>query len=254
MYKIITQIETGFLTGITKENSVIPINPANSDYQKFIQDVAEQGIEIVEGPDIIEPSYIELRQQEYPSLQEQQDMQYWDQINGTTIWQDLITSIKEQYPKTITGGTTIGPMPDWIQEAADNWMFNKQLREYIAAMERLSHYALAEGQPEIREEIIISTEEVFNEETGEMETIETTQEVITQTAIEPLKEFIEVTTTNPETMESVTETIRNPLIVQDETERAEAQAVVDSTPQEVVDAYASVADIAPLEQAPQEQV
>jgi hypothetical protein len=229
-------------------NLFIPIEPANSDYQQFIQDVAEQGIEIVEGPDIIEPGYKELRQVAYPSLPEQQDMQYWDSVNGTTTWQDLIASIKEQYPKTITGGTTIGPVPSWIQEAADNWMFNKQLREYIAAVERLSHYALAEGRPEIREEIVISTSEIWNEETGEMETLELTEEVITQTPIDPLPEFVEVTTTNPETMESVTETIRNPLIVQDETERAEAQGVIDSTPQEVVDAYASVADTAPAEQ------
>ena len=36
-------------------NLGIPSDPANTDYQRFIQDVAEQGIEIVEGPDIIEP-------------------------------------------------------------------------------------------------------------------------------------------------------------------------------------------------------
>ena len=107
----------------------LPVSPSNSDYQQFIQDVAEQGIEIVEGPDIHEPSYRELRQQAYPSLQDQQDMQYWDAINGTTIWQDTITAIKEEYPKTITGGVTLGPVPDWVQEAADNWTFNKQLNQ-----------------------------------------------------------------------------------------------------------------------------
>ena len=107
MYKI-HQIRENFV--IILNNIFIPQDPSNSDYQKFVQDVAEKGIEIVEGPDIIEPSYVELRQQEYPSLQEQQDMQYWDQINGTTIWQDTITEIKEKYPKTITGGTTIGPV------------------------------------------------------------------------------------------------------------------------------------------------
>ena len=37
--------------------SYIPQDPANTDYQRFIQDVAEQGIQIVEGPDIHEPSY-----------------------------------------------------------------------------------------------------------------------------------------------------------------------------------------------------
>jgi hypothetical protein len=127
----------------------IPQDEANSDYQKFIQDVAEQGLSIVEGPDIIEPDYKTLRQQEYPSLQEQQDMQYWDQLNGTTIWQDTITEIKEKYPKTITGNTTIGPVPDWVQEAANNWIFNKQLREYANAIENLPEYILKNERPEV---------------------------------------------------------------------------------------------------------
>jgi hypothetical protein len=217
------------------DNAFIPPDPANSDYQKFIQDVAEQGIEIVTGPDIIEPDYKTLRQQEYPSLQDQQDMGYWDQINGTTIWQDTITSIKTKYPKTITGQTTVGEVPAWVQESADNWTFNKQLREYVTAVERLSQYILSEGRPELREDIVIETKEVWNDETREMETVNITQNVITQTEIKPLEETVEVTEFNPETMESTTSMIRNPLIVKDEEERATAQSVVDATPQSVID-------------------
>lgn len=134
------------------DNGFIPQDPANSDYQKFIQDVAEQGIEIVEGPDIIEPSYVELRQQAYPSLQDQQDMQYWDTINGTTVWQDTITAIKEEYPKTITGGTTVGPVPDWVQEAADNWVYNQKLNKYITALETLIQYTIYNERPEVDDE------------------------------------------------------------------------------------------------------
>ena len=230
----------------TRENFVIilnkifiPLDPANSDYQQFIQDVAEQGISIVEGPDIIEPDYITLRQQAYPSLQDQQDMQYWDGVNSTTVWKDTIASIKNKYPKTITGGTTVGEVPAWVQTAADNWMFNKQLREYVTAVERLSQYILSVGRPEIREDIIIETKEVWNQETREMETVNITQNVVTQTAIEPLEETVEVTEFNPETMESTTSTVRNPLIVKDEEERASAQAVVNATPQPVIDSINS---------------
>jgi hypothetical protein len=46
---------------------------------------------------------------------------------------------------------------------------------------------------------------------------------------------VEVSTTNPETMEVTTETVANPVIVKDEQERASAQAVVDATPQPVID-------------------
>ena len=166
-------------------------------------------------------------------------MQYWDAINQTTVWKDTIASIKTKYPKTITGNTTIGEVPDWIQDAADNWTFNKQLREYVTAVERLEHYILSAGRPEIREDIVIETKEVWNEETREMETVNITQNVITQTEIEPLEQTVEVTEFNPETMESTTSTVRNPLIVKDEQERASAQAVVDATPQPVIDSINS---------------
>ena len=237
MYKLIS--DTIIKNPESPYRIFIPSDPANSDYQRFIQDVAEQGIEIVTGPDIHESSYQELRVAEYPSLPDQQDMQYWDGVNSTTVWKDTIASIKNKYPKTITGNTTIGEVPAWVQTAADNWMFNKQLREYVTAVERLSQYILSVGRPEIREDIIIETKEIWNEETREMETVNITQNVVTQTAIEPLEETVEVTEFNPETMESTTSTVRNPLIVKDEEERAIAQSVVDATPQPVIDSINS---------------
>jgi hypothetical protein len=44
-------------------------------------------------------TYKYQRQAEYPSIQEQMDMQYWDSVNGTTTWQDTINTIKVKYPK-----------------------------------------------------------------------------------------------------------------------------------------------------------
>jgi hypothetical protein len=246
MYKLIQDEYSSNIVCIKNIDTytLFPLVEENSDYQRFIQDVAEQGIEIVEGPDIREPSYVELRQAAYPSLQDQQDMQYWDAINSTTIWQDTITSIKEQYPKTITGGTTIGPVPSWVQEAADNWVFNRQLREYITALDRLSQYILSEGRPEITEEVVIGQEPTLDEN-GNSSLKPITQTLITQTAIEPLPEFVDITSIDPETMEPVTETIRNPEIVRDETERAEAQRIVDITPQAVKDAVEDVVSEVP---------
>ena len=114
MYKITSD------NNVKRGNTFIPLDPANRDYQQFIQDVAEQGMSIVEGPDVVEPSYVELRAAEYPSREDQFDMQYHDQVDGTTTWKDTIQAIKDKYPKTITGGTTIGEVPAWVQEAADN--------------------------------------------------------------------------------------------------------------------------------------
>ena len=191
MYKILSD------DNIKKENSYIPTDPANTDYQQFIQDVAEQGIGIVEGPDVVELSYAELRATEYPSREDQFDMQYHDQVDETTTWKDTIQVVKDKYPKTITGGTTVGAVPNWVQTAADNWTFNKQLREYVAATERLELDAVV--------------------------------------ASEDIPATVEVSTTNPETMEVTTETVANPVIVKDTEERAAAQAVVDATPQPVID-------------------
>ena len=46
-----------------------------------------------------ETQYQRDRVAEYPSIQEQMDMQYWDAINGTTTWQDAINATKTKYPK-----------------------------------------------------------------------------------------------------------------------------------------------------------
>ena len=39
------------------------------------------------------------RAKDYPSMQEQLDMQYWDKINGTNKWQQAINAVKQKYPK-----------------------------------------------------------------------------------------------------------------------------------------------------------
>ena len=40
------------------------------------------------------------RAAEYPSIQEQLDMQYWDKKNGTTTWVDAIAKVKSDNPKS----------------------------------------------------------------------------------------------------------------------------------------------------------
>lgn len=72
--------------------------PANS----YINGYAVNGDKII--PMISElpaPTYIELRKQAYPAIEEQLDMLYWDKIKGTDIWRDTITDIKNTYPKPV---------------------------------------------------------------------------------------------------------------------------------------------------------
>ena len=36
----------------------------------------------------------------YPTIKEQLDMQYWDNVNGTTTWEDAIAKVKADNPKS----------------------------------------------------------------------------------------------------------------------------------------------------------
>ena len=43
--------------------------------------------------------YQRTRSLEYPSVQDQLDMQYWDSVNGTTTWATAIAKVKTDNPK-----------------------------------------------------------------------------------------------------------------------------------------------------------
>ena len=43
--------------------------------------------------------YKNKRETNYPTLKEQLDMQYWDQVNGTTTWKNAIAKVKADNPK-----------------------------------------------------------------------------------------------------------------------------------------------------------
>ena len=44
-------------------------------------------------------AYQGKRREEYPSIEDQFDMIFWDKKNGTTEWEDSIQVIKNKYPK-----------------------------------------------------------------------------------------------------------------------------------------------------------
>ena len=196
MYKI-----TANLNGVYIQNTdnTITFIGEGRLYDKFIQDVAEQGYDIVEGPDVVQPSYADLRRPEYPPIEDQLDKIYHSGVNA---WKAQIKAIKDKYPKAITGRTDIGPLPDWLYTDVDNYRFNQQLRAYVDAVERLAQHRLIETQERLVDEILTD---------GVYYTVET------QPYIEALP----------------ADDLR---VVQDEAERAEAQAVIDATPQNVIDA------------------
>ena len=175
MYILQNDIENnlaGIFCDINKHS--IPLDPANSDYQKILDAIIEQGADCFEGD-----------------------------------------------------------IPTDLQDAADAKQFAQQVEAYKAAKSRVAQYQLSVGVPESTQTIVTGRQE-WNEEAGEMQDV---TETVVIPAIEPLDATVEVTTYDIETDTSTTETVANPIIVKDVAERAAAQAIIDATPQSVIDTY-----------------
>ena len=111
----------------------------NTEYQQFANDIYEKGIEIVEGADYVGvTTYTEARKAEYPPIVDQLDKIYHSGINA---WKADIKVIKDKYPKTQVGITSIAPIPDWVKTI----LFDKQKEKYVEAKTRLEQYELSAG-------------------------------------------------------------------------------------------------------------
>ena len=70
------------------ENGTTPI-PANEILAKQQELITEYNSN----------QYQRDRAKDYPSIQEQLDLQYWDKVNNTNNWQTKVNEIKVKYPK-----------------------------------------------------------------------------------------------------------------------------------------------------------
>jgi len=79
--------------GIYKQvnNERLPIS--DSDFEQMVIDCANSKF------DEQQNGYKTARQEAYRSVQDQLDMQYWDGVNGTTLWADHIAQVKADNPK-----------------------------------------------------------------------------------------------------------------------------------------------------------
>ena len=188
MYKILTNNSIKRIS----DSVSVPVDSGNTDYQQFVNDIYKKGIGIVEGADYVGvTTYTEARAAEYPPIVDQLDKIYH---SGVDAWKVDIKAIKDKYPKTQVGITSIAPLPDWVNTA----LFDKQKEKYVEATTRLAQYELSAG---------------VKDENGDY-------------VIEPLPISID---------DPKGGTMRNPLVVQDETEREAAQEVINKTPQAVID-------------------
>ena len=201
------------------DNASIPLAVGNRDYQELLDWINEGNTPT--GPDVIEPDYVALRTgpDGYAPIHEQLAMQ----TDGT--WDAHVADVKTRFPKSNTGSTSIGDVPQGLLDAAANKLFAQQVEAYKIAKARVAQYQLSVGVPESSETIVTGQE--WNEEAGEMQDV---TETVVIPAIPALEATVEVTTYDMETDTSSTETVANPLIVKDDEERAAAQAVINATP------------------------
>ena len=146
--------------------------------------------------------YQEKRKLEYPDWEDQLDKIYHD---GVDAWKTDIKAIKDKYPKQTMD-------TEELKKRKDAAIFNLQKRDYEKAVARLNQYELANG-----EKGVVVTERIWDANTNSY-----VESDVIGYIIDPLPIYIDGVG-------------RNPLIVQDEKERTEAQEVIDNTPQAVID-------------------
>jgi hypothetical protein len=69
-----------------EETTLIPANEILTKQQELITEYNSN-------------QYQRDRAKDYPSIQEQLDLQYWDKVNSTNKWQQAINAVKQKYPK-----------------------------------------------------------------------------------------------------------------------------------------------------------
>lgn len=174
------------------------IDSDNIDYQQFLQDVKKEGLGIVEGPTVgVTTAYNISRQAEYPSIVDQLDKIYHD---GVDAWKTDIKIIKDKYPKSQVGITTVAAVPDWVQTEVNVLIKN----DYLQAVERLKIPRVALGEK------VLIADNYWDPE--RMKVIENKKYV-----------YQNVPATD------------DPAVVSDEAERNASQATIDKTPQSIID-------------------
>ena len=121
------------------DGAFIPKCTGNRDYKQFVEDIYTNGIGIVEGADYVGvTTYTKARAAEYPPIVDQLDKIYH---SGIDAWKADIKVIKDKYPKTQVGITSIAAIPDLVNTA----LFDKQKEKYVEAVARLARYELSAG-------------------------------------------------------------------------------------------------------------
>ena len=117
-YKIKTIDSKDYIIRNNDDGSQTGCTEGSLDYEQFLQDAKTIGIATcVEGPTVdVTTDYKISRREEYPPLEEQLDKIYHSGVNA---WKADIKAIKDKYPKSQVGVTTVAPVPSWVKTEVD---------------------------------------------------------------------------------------------------------------------------------------
>jgi len=79
-----------------EQNTIVTNHPDGTQTTEVVDWTAE---ELAAHAEAEANAWKGARQEAYPSIGDQLDMQYWDSVNSTTTWADAITKIKTDNPK-----------------------------------------------------------------------------------------------------------------------------------------------------------
>ena len=134
-------------------------------------------------------------------------------------------------------------VPEPMATLAAEYLFAKQLVSYTTATARLAQYVLADGRAEVTEmqdsPVQLTDSDGMAQFDSDGSPIYEQVEVITVTAIDPVEATVTISEIDSDGA-AVESEVENPLITKDNEERAAAQAVIDATPQAVIDHYNSL--------------
>lgn len=194
--------------------------------EEIVQKIAE--LEYTEEVEV----YKEVRAKAYPVMSEQLDKIFHQ---GIDAWKADIQAIKDAHPKAVID-------TDTLEARKSQALSDYQLKKYTEAQTRLAQYIVADGRAEETKmqdgPNQLTDSDGMPQFDSDGSPIYEQVEVITVTAIDPVAATITETQYDSDMTATEVE-VANPLITKDSEERATAQAIVDSTPQPVIDEYNS---------------
>jgi len=92
----------------TQASAILEINPTAKfiirgdnpvEWLEGTSPISQEDIDAKVAEITTRDAHIRSRQRAYPTIQDQLDMQYHDQVNDTTTWKDAIQAVKDANPK-----------------------------------------------------------------------------------------------------------------------------------------------------------